>query len=364
MRYNSYVILDEKTALLDTADVKVSEQFLKNVKETLGGKQLDYLIIHHAEPDHSYLVSKVLDTYPTAKLVTAAMTLRFLNQFCGKDLSDRAMLVKEGDTLELGKHSLKFIAAPMVHWPEVMVSYDEYCHTLFSADAFGSFGAKEKSLKISDLKDLESWKEEARRYYSNIVGRFGTNVTALLKKASGLKIDKICPLHGLVFDKNIDFAVNTYSTWASMQAEKNGVLIVGGSMYGNTEEVVEALGHRLLEKNIEVSYMDASSTDISYMIADCFKYSTIIIASATYYGGIFPKVEYFLTALKKYNLVGRNIGFIENGTWAATCAKQMKEMLKDVPANFDLPTVTVKSAETESTSAQITALAEAIAKLF
>ncbi len=364
MRYNSYLIDDEKTALLDTVDEAVRDEFLQNIKDTLKGKPLDYLIVHHAEPDHSALISSVLDIYKTATLVTSPTALKFINQFSGKDFTDRTKTVKEGDTLSLGKHSLSFIAAPMVHWPEVIVSYESATHSLFSADAFGSFGSEQGSLLFSSSKNRDSWTDEARRYYSNIVGRFGNNVTALLNKAAKLKIEKILPLHGIIFDKDCDFAVSKYSKWSSYTPENNGVLIVYATMYKNTKYAADLLSALLCEKNIPNKTLDVSYTDISYIISDCFEYKNIVIASPTYYGNMFPKIEQFLSHLKKSAVIGRRIGFIENGTWAPTAAKNMKDFLADMKADFSLPTVTVKSSCDENCIKQIENLAAAIASDF
>lgn len=281
MRYNSYIIKDEKTALLDTADVSVRREFTENVTDTLDGAKLDYLVVHHAEPDHSSVISEVMDSRPETTLVTSATALKFITQFCGKDYSSRTKIVKEGDILDLGKHSLKFIAAPLVHWPEVMVSYDEHIKTLFSADAFGSFGSSEGNLFISSLENTDDWVDEARRYYTNIVGRFGTNTAALLKKAASLKIEKICPLHGLIFDKNCEYAVKKYSTWAAYSAESDDVLIVYGSMYGHTKAAADMLSAMLAERGKNSKTVDVSYTDFSYIIADCFKYVNFVFACPT-----------------------------------------------------------------------------------
>lgn len=361
MRYNSYLIDDEKTALLDTADEAVEKEFLFNVKAALGKKDLDYLIVHHAEPDHSSLVCKILDLYPNAVLVTSVMALKFLNQFSGKDLSLRTKTVKEGDSLSLGKKTLKFIAAPMVHWPEVLLSFEESSGILFSADAFGSFGAAEGTLKISEVENPENWTYQARRYYTNIVGKFGTNVTALLKKAAALNIKKICPLHGLIFDENCSFPVEKYKIWSSYSPEGKGVLIVYGSMYSHTKFAAEYLAARLGEKNIPSKIVDVSYTDISYIISDCFYYPTFVFAAPTYYGGVFPKMERLLTAVKKINFSDRKIAFMENGTWAPAAAKTMKDILSEISADTSFPNVTIRSACNEETLKAIESLADAIA---
>ncbi len=360
MRYNSYIIKDEKTALLDTADESVGEEFLENVIDTLEGKPLDYLVVHHAEPDHSALVLKILNLFPAAKLVTSAQSLKYLNQFTGRDLSARAETVKDGDELKLGKRSLTFIAAPMVHWPEVMVSYDKSTSTLFSADAFGSFGCNEGNLFISGLNNIGDWTDEARRYYSNIVGRFGVNVTALLKKAAALKIDRILPLHGLIFDTNCGFAIDKYSLWSSYSAESKDVLIVYGSMYQNTKKAAEILGAQLSQNGVKSKITDVSYTDFSYIISDIFKYEKLVFACPTYYGGLFPRMEQLLNLIKKSAVKNRKIYLMENGTWAVTAAKNMSDLLSDLKVEICENKVTVKSACNSDSLSQIEALAKTI----
>ena len=362
MRYNSYIIKDEKTALLDTADVSVRREFTEKVTDTLDGAKLDYLVVPNAEPDHSSVISEVMDSRPETTLVTSATALKFITQFCGKDYSSRTKIVKEGDILDLGKHSLKFIAAPLVHWPEVMVSYDEHIKTLFSADAFGSFGSSEGNLFISSLENTDDWVDEARRYYTNIVGRFGTNTAALLKKAASLKIEKICPLHGLIFDKNCEYAVKKYSTWAAYSAESDDVLIVYGSMYGHTKAAADMLSAMLAERGKNSKTVDVSYTDFSYIIADCFKYVNFVFACPTYYNTLYPKIEQLFSSLRKLNLSSRRIGFIENGTWAPNTVKLMKDALLPMTADIDLPSVTIKSSVDQSSVKQLEALADALCK--
>lgn len=357
MRYNSYLIKDEKTALMDTADETVREEFLANVENALSGGKLDYLVIHHAEPDHTALFTEVLNLHSETVLVTSAMGLKFINQFTGKDYTARTKVVKEGDCLSLGKHSLTFYCAPMVHWPEVLVSYDNYCKTLFSADAFGAFGSEQGGITVSSLADTDLWANEARRYYSNIVGKFGSNVATLLKKASALQIDKICPLHGMVFDTDCDFALKKYTAWSNYDAEVNSTLIVYGSMYGNTKRAADLLACALDKNGETVKVLDVSKTHYSYIIADCFKYSKLVFAAPTYYGGVFPAMEQLLNVLKKTNMTSRKIAFIENGTWAALAGKAMKETLSTLKADFSSPTVSIKSAVTKETEQQIIALA-------
>ncbi len=362
MRYNSYIIKDEKNALLDTADISIRNEFINNVADTLQGSKLDYLVVHHAEPDHSSIISEILELHAETTLVTSAMALKFINQFCGKDYSSRTKVIKEGDLLDLGKHSLKFIAAPLVHWPEVMVSYDEHIKTLFSADAFGSFGSSEGNILISSLENIEAWTDEARRYYTNIVGRFGTNTTSLLKKASSLKIEKICPLHGLIFDKHCDFALEKYTKWATYTAENDSVLIVYGSMYGHTKSAADILAAMLSERGKNSKVVDISYTDFSYIIADCFKFKNFVFACPTYYNTMYPKMEQFFSSLKKLNLSSRRIGFIENGTWAPSTVKLMKDTLLPMTADIDLPSVSLKSTIDSTSLQQLEELADALCK--
>lgn len=362
MRYNSYIIKDNKTALLDTADNSVRNEFLNNVADTLSGQPLDYLIVHHAEPDHSSLISEILSLHPETTLVTSAMALKFVNQFTGNDFTSKTKIIKEGDSLNLGKHDLKFIAAPMVHWPEVFVSYDETNKILFSADAFGSFGSSEGNILISSLENINLWTNEARRYYTNIVGRFGVNVTTLLKKAVTLDIQKICPLHGLIFDTDYTHAIEKYKLWSSYSPECDDVLIVYGSMYGHTKAAADALAALLSQKNKQSKLVDISYTDFSFVISDCFKYRNIIFACPTYYNTLFPKMEQFFGLLKKLNLSSHRIGFIENGTWSPNAVKLMKDLLLPLTADSNLPSVTIKSAVNKESFNQLQVLADALFK--
>lgn len=364
IRYNSYFIDDEKTAVLDTADESVKREFFENLKSTAENKKIDYLVVHHAEPDHSSAVVELLDLHPETTFVTSETALKFLRNFSGRDFSGRAKVVKEGDVLSLGKNSLVFFAAPMVHWPEVMVSYNAHSKTLFSADAFGSFGATDGSLILSAKNDISSWDDEARRYYSNIVGRFGGNVKTLLKKVAALDVKRICPLHGNVFDGNIEYAVKKYTDWASYSPEENGVLIVYGSMYGNTKRAVDALSALLSERKIKSKMLDVSYTDISYIISECFRFDVLIFACPTYYGQIFPKMEYFLSNYKKTGITGRKIGFLENGTWAAAATKKMKDLLILSDEAYHFENITVNSSPDDFTITKIMKLSDDILKLY
>ncbi len=335
--YNSYVIKDEKIAVMDTADKRVSEEWLENLKEALGGRTPDYLVVSHMEPDHAFNIAKFAEVYPEAKIVGNAKTFAFCGQFFDVDLSDRKVVVKDGDILDLGEHKLHFVFAPMVHWPEVMTEYDEKDKVLFSADGFGKFGT---------LDTDEDWACEARRYYFNIVGKYGAQVQALLKKAAALDIEIICPLHGPVLKENLGYYIDKYNTWSSYKPEDKGVFIAYGSIYGNTAEGAKKLAEMLKEKGEEkVSTADLARDDMAEAIEDAFRYDCIVVASSTYDGGLFPCVEDFLHHLKAKNYQGRTVGLIENGTWAPMANKHMKayfESMKNI--NILENTVTVKSA--------------------
>ena len=362
MRYNSYIIKDNKTVLLDTADKSVRNEFMNNVEDTLSGKPLDYLIIHHAEPDHSSLISEILSLHPETTLVTNATALKFINQFTGNDFTSKTKIIKEGDDLSLGKHTLKFIFAPMVHWPEVFVSYDETNKILFSADAFGSFGANEGNILVSSLENINHWTDEARRYYTNIVGRFGINVTNLLKKTATIDIQKICPLHGHIFDTDCTHAIEKYKLWSSYTPECDDVLIIYGSMYGHTKAAVDVLADILAQKNKQSKAVDISYTEFSFIISDCFKYRNIIFACPTYYNMLFPKMEQLFEILKKLDFSSHRIGFIENGTWSPNTVKLMKELFSSLTTDLTLPSVTIKSAMNKNSFLQLQELADALLK--
>ena len=325
MSYNSYLILDEKCTLIDTADRSVTDTFLENIESTLNGRSLDYLVIQHMEPDHSATLFDVLSRYPECTVVCNQKTYAMIKAFKNKDVN--AHIVKEGDTLSLGKHTLSFIFAPMVHWPEVMVSYDSASGTLFSADAFGLFGALGGALFADEVSFEKDHLDEARRYYCNIVGKYGVQVNNLLKKASSLDIKNICPLHGFVWRENIEYIVNKYLLWANYQPEERGVMIAYASVYGNTEKVANYLACRLFDRGIRCSLYDTSVTEASHIVADSFKYSHLVFASVTYNGGAFVCMENLLSDIVCHGVKGKKIALIENGSWAASAAKRMRDIL-------------------------------------
>ena len=323
--YNSYMILDEKTALIDTVDRAVTDAFLENIEFTLGGRNLDYLVVQHMEPDHSATLYDVLLRYPGCTVVCNRKIYDMIAAF--KNIKVEAIIVKDGDTLELGKRSLTFISAPMVHWPEVMVSYERTGGILFSADAFGMFGALNGALFADEVDFPRDYLDEARRYYCNIVGKYGAQVKALLDKLSMLDVRMLCPLHGLVWRENIDYYVNKYMHWATYEPEKRGVMIAYASVYGNTENIANVLACRLRDRGIECVMYDVSVTEHSHIIAESFKYSHLVFASVTYNGGAFVNMENLLHDIAAHSLRGRKIALIENGSWSASAAKHIREIL-------------------------------------
>ena len=323
--YNSYLILDEKTALMDTVDRAVTDVFLENVEATLDGRRLDYLVVQHMEPDHSATIFDVLLRYPECVVVCNRKTYDMIKAFKKRDVN--AIIVSDGDTLSLGKHTLSFIFAPMVHWPEVMVSYDTASGTLFSADAFGTFGALCGALFADEVDFDRDYLDEARRYYSNIVGKYGAQVKSLLAKASTLDIKKLCPLHGFVWRGNIAYYVNKYLLWSRYEPEESGVMIAYASVYGNTENVANALACRLRDRGIRCVMHDVSVVDASYIVSDSFKYSHLVFASVTYNGGAFVKMEDLLHDIAAHGLRDRRVALIENGSWASSAAKSMRNIL-------------------------------------
>lgn len=330
--YNSYLIKDEKNILLDTVDYSVGRQFLENVKYVLNGEKLDYLIINHMEPDHCSLIEELVFKYPEMKLVCNNQTIRMLKQFYNFDVDSKVEIVKEGQTFKTGKHEFQFVMAPMVHWPEVMVTYDMTDKILFSADAFGSFGALNGNLFNDDTDFEKEWLSDARRYYTNIVGKYGPQVQNLLKKASSLEIKMICPLHGVIWRNNIEYIIEKYDKWSKYEPEENSVLIIYSSVYGNTENVVNTLANYLGEKGIKnIAVYDSSNTDVSKLVAESFKYSNIVIAATTYNLGIFPKIEEYLLDIKRQNLQNRTISIIENSTWVpGIVTKEVKCILSEM----------------------------------
>ena len=353
MAYNSYLILDEKIAVMDTVDIHFTHEWLDNLSHALGGRTPDYLIVQHMEPDHSANIMQFLSVYPTARIVSSAAAFRMMKQFFGKDLSEGGIVITDGDTLSLGKHSLVFASAPMVHWPEVMVTYDATDRVLFSADAFGKFGTTDAD---------EDWACEARRYYFGIVGKYGAPAQALLKKASALDISIICPLHGPVLTENLSYYINLYDTWSSYTPEDDGVLIAYTSVYGNTKKAVELLAQKLRDMGCpKVVLTDLARADMAEAVEDAFRYSKLVLATTTYCNGIFPFMREFIHHLTERDYQSRTVGLIENGTWAPNAAKTMQKMLagaKDL--TFAAEPVRILSALNEDSMKQLDALAEAL----
>ena len=351
MAYNSYVILDEKIAVMDTVDARFGQEWLDQIGALLGDRHPDYLIVQHMEPDHSANIAKFMELYQDTTVVSSAKAFAMMKQFFGTDYADRQVVIKEGDTLCLGKHTLAFVAAPMVHWPEVMVTYDTCDKVLFSADGFGKFGA---------LDVDEDWAYEARRYYIGIVGKFGVQVQNLLKKAATLDIQTICPLHGPVLTENLGYYLNLYNTWSSYQPEEDGVVIAYTSVYGHTQEAVELLADKLRTKGCpNVIVHDLARTDMAEAVEDAFRYSKLILATITYNAGIFPFMRDFIEHLTDRNYQNRTVAFLENGSWAPTAAKGMKALLENSKKlTFAENTVRILSALSEDSRAQIEALAD------
>ena len=350
MAYNSYVILDDKIAVMDTVDKNFTHEWLDNLQNVLAGRKPDFLVVHHMEPDHSANVDKFLDLYPEAVVVASAKAFAMMKNFFGTDYADRRIVVGEGDTLSLGKHTLTFVTAPMVHWPEVIVTYDSYDKVLFSADGFGKFGA---------LDVEEDWACEARRYYIGIVGKYGPQVQALLKKAATLDIEMICPLHGPVLTENLGYYLNLYDIWSSYQVESEGVVIAYTSVYGNTKTTVELLAQKLQVKGApKVVIHDLARTDMAEAVEDAFRYGKLVLATTTYNADIFPFMKEYILHLTERNFQNRTIGLIENGSWAPLAAKVMKGMFeKSKNITFTDTTVRILSALNEDSQAQVEALA-------
>jgi len=364
MAYNSYLLMDEKTVLLDTVDQSVERDFAENVKAALKGRKLDYVIVNHMEPDHCATLGMILADYPEAIIKGTAQVKKMIQQFYGIDVSNRFEATKEGDELNTGKHLLKFIAAPMVHWPEVMMTYDSSEKILFSADAFGKFGALSGNLYEDEA---ESWKEElseARRYYANIVGKFGPQVQAVLKKAAALDIKMICPLHGPILRENIAFFLDKYDKWSSYTAEDNSVLIACGSIYGGTENAANVLASKLAQKGVKkIRMYDISSTHFSYIVGEAFRCKAIVFAAPTLDTGLFSSMETLLAELKNKNLSNRTVALIENGTWAPQAAKHMTALLETMKnINILEQKLSIKSRLAEADEAALDAMADALAE--
>lgn len=351
MAYNSYVIMDEKIAVMDTVDVNFGEEWLANVAEILGDRKPDYLVVQHMEPDHSANITKFVEAYPEAKVVGNAKTFQMIENFFGLNLADKQEVVTNNGTLSLGSHELTFVFAPMVHWPEVMVTYDSKDKILFSADAFGKFGA---------LDVEEDWACEARRYYFGIVGKYGAQVQALLKKAVTLDIEKICPLHGPILTENLGYYLDLYQTWSSYGVETEGVMIAYASVYGNTKKAAELLGEELKANGCpRVVVADLAREDMAECIEDAFRHGKLVLATITYNGGVFPYMQTFIDGLKERNFQNRTIGIIENGSWAPVAAKNIKSMMEGCKnLTWTETAVTIKSGVKEETKAQIKALAD------
>lgn len=351
MAYNSYVIMDEKIAVMDTVDASFYEEWMQNIKQILGSRTPDYLVVQHMEPDHSANISAFLEAFPDTVIVSSAPAFNIMKQFFGTDYADRRQIVKEGDTLSLGVHTLQFIGAPMVHWPEVIVTYDQQDKVLFSADGFGKFGA---------LDVEEDWACEARRYYFGIVGKFGMQVQNLLKKAAALDIQAICPLHGPVLKENLGYYVNLYQTWSSYGVESEGIMIAYTSVYGNTKAAALLLADRLTEKGCpKVVVADLAREDMAECMEDAFRYGKLVLATTTYNTDMFPYMREFIHELIGHNYQNRTVALMENGSWAPLAAKAMRaklETCKDI--TFAEHTVQIRSALNEDSIAQIEALAE------
>lgn len=351
MAYNSYAVIDEKIAIMDSVDARFTDEWFANIQDALCGRNPDYIVVQHMEPDHSANVANFLEKYPESKVVASKIAFQMMQQFFGTDYSDRRIIVGEGDTLDLGGRTLTFYTAPMVHWPEVIVTYDSKDKILFSADGFGKFGA---------LDTQEDWACEARRYYIGIVGKYGAQVQSLLKKAAGLDIEKICPLHGPVLTENLGYYIGLYNTWSSYANESEGVVIAYTSVYGNTKKAVEKLAERLKEYGCEkVVVNDLARCDMAEAVEDAFRYGKTVFATTTYNSDIFPFMRTFLDALKERNYSGKTVAFIENGSWAPTATTVMKRMLEKCKnLTYSQNNVQIKSALNEQSEAQLEALAK------
>ena len=349
--YNSYVILDEKVALMDTVDARGTEEWLDNLEKALGGRSIDYLVVSHMEPDHAGNIKNLIDRYPEMQIVGNAKTFAMIPQFFDVDITERSVIVKEGDTLSLGKHTLQFFMAPMVHWPEVMVAYEQSEKILFSADGFGKFGA---------LDTDEAWTCEARRYYFNIVGKYGAQVQALLKKAATLDIQMICPLHGPIIKEDLGYYIGKYDIWSKYEPEDEGVFIAYASIHGNTAKAAKKLAEMLSEKGAKrVAIADLARDDMAEAVEDAFRHDKLVVASSTYDGGLFPCMEDFLSHLKAKNFQKRTVALMENGSWAPMAAKKMREYLEGMKEiTICEPVVTIKSAMKEETLKVVEELVE------
>ena len=361
--YNSYVLLDEKTVLFDTADESISRQYIENVVHALNGRPLDYMVVQHMEPDHCAMIDDMLRRYPEAKMVCSAKAVGMFAQFYGTDVAARALVVKEGDKLSTGEHTLHFVMAPMVHWPEVMVTYDEKDKILFSADAFGTFGALAGNIFNDEITFDTTWMNDARRYYTNIVGKYGVQVQAVLKKAAALDIRRICPLHGYIWRGELGMVLEKYSLWSSYTPEERGVLVAYASVYGGTKAAAELLAGYLAEAGVHrIRMFDVSAVHPSYVLAEAFRVSHVVFAATTYNNGIFVSMETLLHDLVAHNWQGRTVALIENGSWAPASGKLMRELLTPLKNTTVLePTLTLRSTLAPGQEEAVRTLAQQIA---
>lgn len=360
--YNSYLVMDEKVTLLDTVDVCALQQFMENIDYVLDGKEIDYLIVQHMEPDHGAGIQEMMRRFPNMKIVANAKTVQMIGQFFDLPKEDRVVLVKEGDTLTTGTHTFRFVMAPMVHWPEVMVTYEESEKVLFSADAFGTFGALNGNIFSDELEFDKEWLADARRYYANIVGKYGMQTQALLTKAAGLDIQLICSLHGPIWRENLSYIIEKYDKWSKYEPEDKEVVIIYGSVYGHTEQAVDALAGKLAEKGIRhIAVYDVSTTHVSELIAEIFRASHIVIACATYNGGIYPPMENLLNDMKALSVQKRTVALMDNGTWAPTAGKQIVKKLEEMK-EMELLTqqLSIKSVLKNDREAELEAFAQQI----
>ncbi len=361
--YNSYLVMDDKTILLDTCDKSVGTQFLENIDFVLNGRSLDYLVVNHMEPDHCALMPEIVLRHPDVKIVGNAKTFAMIKQFFDFDVDSRAIIVKEGDTLSTGRHTFHFVMAPMVHWPEVMVTYDSTDKYLYAADAFGTFGALNGNIYADEVDFERDWLDDARRYYTNIVGKYGPAVQTLLKKASSLEISAICPLHGPIWRRNCDWFIEKYQRWSTYTPEDKVIVLVYGSIYGNTENTINVLANMLAQKGVKnICIYDASSTHSSIIISESFRCSHLVFASSTYNAGIFPPVETALLDLKAHNMQKRTVALLQNGSWAATSGAQMSKIFEEMKdMTIITPQTSIKSALKKDQLPELEQLAEKIA---
>lgn len=361
MSYNSYILMDEKTVLFDTVDEAVSTVFFENLTYVLGERELDYVIIHHMEPDHSALLKRIIEKYPQVKFVCTDKSAVYLEQFFHIDFSDHIHIVTEDSTLQTGNHELKFLMAPMIHWPEVMVTYDSTDKMLFSADAFGSFGTIDGAIFADEVDSVHEYLSEARRYYCNIVGKYGTQVQKLLQKLETYEIKMICPLHGVIWREQLDMMLDVYKKWCYFESEETGVLIAFASVYGDTKNVAEIMACRLRDRGIKTELFDVSVAPASYIVASAFRWSHLLFASTTYSSKIFSKMDHLLQDMVAHSLQNKTVALIENGTWAPTSGRLMKELLEKCKnMNFIEQSISIKSSIRMEQEAQIDELVQAI----